>query len=486
MGLPTSSPTRSRAAKSRTRATHLALCVVLPLLMLGACERGSREAPHTAAAPAAPETASPKPPLVVLGLDAGTWELLGPWMDRGLLPNLARIRAEGVYGTLRSTQPSSSPVIWTSIATGKVPEKTGITWFVRFPNGPGKPVPVDRRELKTSTLWDMFSRARIDVAVLGWYVTWPAPQVNGRLLTDVAHYGQVASSRFPPEFLWDLKPVPEQAAVEAMPRFMDFKYDRARAVRGKDGQPPSLDFLVYDRFIRAWSRDRFYLDAAERTLNDGPLPETFFLYLRGTDDVQHGFWKFMEPEAFKPRVGADGKPVAGTVDVPAADVAAFGKVIERYWQWTDEEVGKLLAHYAKTPPIVIVCSDHGAGPAVGENGVDVPEYLHLSGSHRIDGVVLASGPGIRRSKDAKGVEIAGATIYDIAPTILHALGLPLGRDMDGKVLTGVFEEPLATRADEWVDTHDAARPSAAPAPALPENVDEQMLEHLRSLGYIGQ
>jgi hypothetical protein len=58
--------------------------------------------------------------------------------------------------------------------------------------------------------------------------------------------------------------------------------------------------------------------------------------------------------------------------------------------------------------------------------------------------------------------------------------------MDGKVLTGVFEEPLATRADEWVDTHDAARPSAAPAPALPENVDEQMLEHLRSLGYIGQ
>src|SRR6185369_7194563 len=141
-------------------------------------------------------------PLVVLGLDAGTWDLLDPWIERGLLPNLARLRDGGAHGVLRSTQPSNSPVIWTSIATGKVPEKTGITWFVRFPNGPGKPVPVDRRELKTSTLWNMMGRERIDVAVLGWYVTWPAEHVNGRLLTDLAHFGNIEASRWPPSYLW--------------------------------------------------------------------------------------------------------------------------------------------------------------------------------------------------------------------------------------------------------------------------------------------
>jgi predicted AlkP superfamily phosphohydrolase/phosphomutase len=397
-------------------------------------------------------------------------------MERGLLPNLARLKANGTHGKLRSTEVSSSPVIWTSIATGKVPEKTGITWFVRFPNGVGHPVPVNRLQLKTSTLWDMFSLRRIDVAVLGWYVTWPAREVNGRLLSDVAHLGRAQGAAWPAEFLWDLKPVPSKDAIAAMPRFMDFKYDPARATR-KEGEAPTLDYLVYDRFLRAWSRDRFYLEAAHRTLSDGPLPEAFFLYLRGTDDVQHGFWKFMQPEAFTPRDGPDGKPLKGTTVVPPEQVAAFGKVIERYWQWTDEEIGKVLAHYSKSPPLVVVCSDHGAGPAVGADAVAVPEYLHLSGAHRVDGIVIAEGPGIR-----KGATIEGATIYDIAPTILAALGLPAGKDMDGRVLTGLFDEPPAVAT---VETWDSAAAASEPEPELPSAMQKETLEHLRSLGYIG-
>jgi len=462
---------------------HLLLAVAV-VLGMAACESGpsggKSDAPASPA-PAAPAASAP-PRVVVLGLDAGTWELLGPWMDRGLLPNLARLRDNGVYGNLQSTNPSSSPVIWTSIATGKVPDKTGITWFVRFPEGVGKPVPVDRRQLKTSALWGMLSRRRIDVAVLGWYVTWPAEEVNGRLSSDLAHFGKMDGSAWPAQFLWDLKPVPDTEAVKAMPRFMDFAYDPNKAAR-KPGEAPTLDYLVYDRFVRAWARDKFYLEAAERTLSDGPLPETFFLYLRGTDDVQHGFWKFMQPEAFTPPVGADGEPVPGTVAVPPEQVAAFGKVIERYWQWTDEEVGKLLAHY-KTPPLVIVCSDHGAGPAIGEHQDKVPEYLHLSGSHRIEGMFIASGPGIRDGK--AGTTVNGATIYDIAPTILHALGLPVGKDMDGRVLTDIFDEPIASRPVQTIDSWDTAQAKESPEIQIPAEVDQKRLEHLKSLGYIGE
>jgi predicted AlkP superfamily phosphohydrolase/phosphomutase len=454
---------------------------VVSMLCLGlaaACDDAARS---PAAKDDSPAVTSPPPRVVVLGLDAGTWELLDPWMKQGLLPNLARLKAEGAYGKLRSTEVSSSPVIWTSIATGKVPEKTGITWFVRFPGGVGKPVPVDRRQLKTNTLWDMLSRRRIDVAVLGWYVTWPAKEVNGRLLSDVAHFGRTEGSAWPSQFLWDLKPIPSNATIAAMPRFMDYQYDAAKAVK-KEGEAPTLDYLVYDRFLRAWSRDRFYLDAAHRTLSDGPLPEAFFLYLRGTDDVQHGFWKFMQPEAFAPRNGPDGKPVKGTGVVPPEQVAAFGKVIERYWQWTDEEVGKILAHYSKSPPLVIVCSDHGAGPAVGAEAVDVPEYLHLSGAHRIDGIVMAHGPGIR-----KGAEITGATIYDIAPTLLYALGLPIGKDMDGKVLTDIFESPRGRveTVDTW-DTVPVVPVELEAGQELPPAMEKETLEHLKSLGYIGQ
>jgi hypothetical protein len=329
----------------------------------------------------------------------------------------------------------------------------------------------------------MLSRRRIDVAVLGWYVTWPAREVFGRLLTDLAHFGQIAGSAWPAEFLWNLPPVPDQDAIAAMPRFMDFPYDPAKAVK-KEGKTPTLDYLVYDRFVRAWTRDQFYLLAAEKTLSDGALPESLFLYLRGTDDVQHGFWKFMDPAAFAPRTMPDGKPLEGAVTVPPEQVAAFGKVILHYWQWIDEGIGRILSHYKNSPPLVIVCSDHGAGPGVGADKIDVPEYMHLSGSHRIDGIFLASGPGIRH--EPNGIEISGATIYDIAPTILHALGLPVGKDMDGHVLTDIFDESVAKRPDEIIESWDTGIAPSGPEPQIPAAVDKQVLEHLQSLGYIGQ
>lgn len=490
--------------ESRSHSVHEGRRLVVATLVAGlaaalavvaGCESGTTATTSKVDTPVAPQAEVPasRPRVVVIGLDAGTWNLLGPWMDQGLLPNLARLRENGVHGKLRSTQPSSSPVIWTSIATGKTPDKTGISWFVRFPNGPGKPVPVDRRQRRTKAIWNMLGENRIDVAVLGWYVTWPAEEVYGRLQSDLAHFGRMDGGAWPAGFLWDQKPVEVSEAVAAMPRFMDFPYDPAKAAK-KEGEVPSLDFLVYDRFLRAWARDRFYLDAARRTLTDGPLPEAFFLYLRGTDDVQHGFWKFMDPAAFTPRNGPDGKPLGGTTVVPPEQVAAFGKVIERYWQWTDEEVGKLLAHYTRdggTPPLVIICSDHGAGPAIGEQQVEVPEYLHLSGAHLIDGIFLASGPGIRRgSAGGKGIEIEGATIYDIAPTILHALGLPIAKDLDGKVLTSIFDKDLAEKPDTIIETWDSgsapADEPAAEEEEAPTAVDEKVLEHLQSLGYIGK
>ncbi len=436
-----------------------ALCVTVTV----AC--GCKADPATRQQPSSP---APAPRVVVLGIDAGTWDLLDGFIARGLLPNLAKLRSEGASGKLQSSEASSSPVIWTSIATGKTPEKHGITWFVRFPDGPGKPRAVDRTQRTSRTLWNILGDKGLDVAVVGWYVTWPAEQVNGRLVSDIAHYGDIDGESFPPYCLSTLAPVAESEAVAAMPAFMDFVYDPARATAGEAAQP-SLDFLVYDRFVRSYSRDLFYVRATEALLNDGPLPEVLFLYLRGTDDVQHGFWKFMDPKPFG--------------DVPPDQVEKFGKVIERYWSWIDARVGEILAHY-KEPPLVLVMSDHGAGPAVGSAAVTEHRYLHLSGAHRSQGILLASGPGVR-----KGAVIEGASVYDVAPTLLHYLGYAVGDDMDGHALTGFFEPAIAERPVEHVATYEtaAAPPPGSSATAAPRPgaaVDQKQLEHLRSLGYI--
>jgi predicted AlkP superfamily phosphohydrolase/phosphomutase len=224
-----------------------------------------------------------------------------------------------------------------------------------------------------------------------------------------------------------------------------------------------LRYLVVDRFAKAYARDLFYLRAAERILADGALPDVFALYLRGTDDVQHGFWKFMEPSLFE--------------GVSKEDAERFGKVIERYWQWTDAAVGKVLSYYRDTPHLTVVVSDHGAGPAIGVHAIETHAHLHLSGSHRDTGVLVAAGPGVRR-----GATVKDASIYDITPTILHYLGEPVASDMDGRVLDDLFTGELARREVRRVATYDDARDTERKHSR--SDVDDQALEHLRSLGYI--
>jgi predicted AlkP superfamily phosphohydrolase/phosphomutase len=61
--------------------------------------------------------------------------------------------------------------------------------------------------------------------------------------------------------------------------------------------------------------------------------------------------------------------------------------------------------------------------------------LLIQYGHRMDGIVLCYGEGIRR-----GSKINNATIYDVAPTILHMFNVPIPKDMDGRVLKGIFDE----------------------------------------------
>ncbi len=70
------------------------------------------------------------------------------------------------------------------------------------------------------------------------------------------------------------------------------------------------------------------------------------------------------------------------------------------------------------------------------------------GTHHVDGIFLAYGPGIK-----KGYKIENAKIYDIAPTVLHIFNLPIPNDMDGKVLTEIFEKDseFAKRKPKYVD-----------------------------------
>ena len=68
--------------------------------------------------------------VAIIGLDGADWDFALPMIRRGELPNLARLRREGAYGKMRTNTPPLSPLLWTTIATGKSPDIHGINDFL--------------------------------------------------------------------------------------------------------------------------------------------------------------------------------------------------------------------------------------------------------------------------------------------------------------------------------------------------------------------
>ena len=66
------------------------------------------------------------PRVLVVGLDGATYELLVPWAESGLMPNLARLMARSSLSVVNSTQPCITPVAWTTFQTGCDPAEHGI------------------------------------------------------------------------------------------------------------------------------------------------------------------------------------------------------------------------------------------------------------------------------------------------------------------------------------------------------------------------
>ena len=69
-------------------------------------------------------------PILIIGLDGGTFDLIRPWAAQGKLPTLDRLMRQGTWGPLESTVPPMTSPAWPSFATGKYPAKHGVFDFV--------------------------------------------------------------------------------------------------------------------------------------------------------------------------------------------------------------------------------------------------------------------------------------------------------------------------------------------------------------------
>src|SRR5437762_9769649 len=159
-----------------------------------------------------------RPRVLVLGLDGMDPQVVALSMAEDKMPNFAKLRQEGAYGRLGSSPPLLSPIIWTTIATGKPPEQHGIGHFVAVNEKTGEQLPVTSQMRRVKAIWNILSDAGRRVAVVGWWATWPAETVRGTIVSDhvcyhyllsdgAAEEGRAPGITFPAEAQAELAPL---------------------------------------------------------------------------------------------------------------------------------------------------------------------------------------------------------------------------------------------------------------------------------------
>jgi predicted AlkP superfamily phosphohydrolase/phosphomutase len=134
------------------------------------------------------------------------------------------------------------------------------------------------------------------------------------------------------------------------------------------------------------------------------------------------------------------------------------------------------------PDLILVTQDsYKGGTSIDELISEVPLDVisKLSGVHRMDGIILAQGPHIRRN-----ATLEGAGIIDVAPTVMYALGMPIPSDMDGKPLTGLFEETYLRQAEASYTDERKHEDVASDQYGYSEEEEESVRLKLEALGYL--
>jgi len=146
------------------------------------------------------------------------------------------------------------------------------------------------------------------------------------------------------------------------------------------------------------------------------------------------------------------------------------------YEFHDQMLGRLVELSGPDAHVMIV-SDHGFlnGPRRPAREVDPAQW------HRNFGIFMLAGPGIKNDDI-----VHGATLLDIAPTVLAMFGLPIGRDMEGKVLVNVFQEmPELERIPSWEEVLDPASDSQATSDIEDDpEAAAAALQQLVELGYL--
>src|SRR5262245_6828247 len=133
-----------------------------------------------------------RPRVLLVGLDGADMRIVDRLAGEGKLPTFARLKREGAWGPLRSVEPLLSPLVWTSVVTGRRPQDHGVFDFVEITPA-GEPTPITSTRRRVPALWNLAGAYGRSSGFIGWYASYPAEDVKGFLVSDRVAFHKVRS-----------------------------------------------------------------------------------------------------------------------------------------------------------------------------------------------------------------------------------------------------------------------------------------------------
>ncbi len=436
--------------------------------------------------------------LLLVGLDGADPRTVDRLIAEGELPNLAGLRARGVSGPLATLTPTSSPLIWTTMITGRSPAEHGVQghvferpkWiFERVPDPHGELrgmgiselrnllrrigwlviSPATSQERRVPALWNVTTHYRQPISVVGWWATWPAEAILGRISSDRFNYfrwearGATDLDRrrvtFPDSLDAALRRVvlaPTDITYEQARRFLDvdaaeFEADRTRGYRHHEIR--SEFRYYYSQFETDLGVARYFLRADRAA---GQEPMDLLVLFRLIDQTSHCCLSF-------------SNLVEDDLGASATEKLKYGRVVREAYRAADSAVGELTQLFGVGN--VIVVSDHGFEKtrAGGKR-----QYAHPSAP---PGIFIAAGPAFR-SGTAQELHVS-----QLMALMLFLKGLPISEEIRAPVRRDLFTPEFAVATPVLSVPSYGALLRRTPIEGE-SSADRALLEELQALGYI--
>jgi predicted AlkP superfamily phosphohydrolase/phosphomutase/tetratricopeptide (TPR) repeat protein len=357
--------------------------------------------------------------ILLIGWDAADWKIINPLLDAGKMPALEKIINDGIIGNIATLDPPLSPILWTSIATGKRADKHGILGFIEPNPTVGGIRPINVTSRKCLALWNILNSQGKKCNIIGWWPSHPAEPINGAIVSnffqkikadDDNNWSLAQGTIHPPELTKEISKLRVHPNELTSAHILPFVPEAAKVDQEKDKRLSTLAKIIAETSS---------IQAAATWLMENTEWDFTAVYFDAIDHVCHAFMKFYPPQ------------MEGISDF---DFNTYKEVVPGMYIFLDMMLERLVELAGKDTTIIIT-SDHGFYSG-NMRSTALPKFGPAPAlDHNPFGVFCINGNGIKKDE-----RIYGATLLDITPTILHLFGLPIGKDMDGKVLLNIFKE----------------------------------------------